>query len=223
MAIEEFKVVCVSQMVVISIRPLWNPDQMTIKKTHPTLIFDETGRADTTKKCGFCPPQQALRKPHWESDFIISCLISNLTWMCKSQNSSCKEEMQVNTSMGSFYSSWMMWGPISTYRVTMNPHTKPDPVHILIRNWIFKPIFRHISKRETMRLFQFFALFGIVVGTCPELCQCEDRNNQLYVDCSHNKFRFESDIRIRNHRTEWTVIDSWFRVPSTGLWIPEIT
>jgi len=151
----------------------------------------------------FLSPQQALRKSHWESDFIISCLISNLTWMCKSQNSSCKEEMQVNTSMGSFYSSWMMWGPISTYRVTMNPHTKPDPVHILIRNWIFKPIFRHISKRETMRLFQYFALFGIVVGTCPDLCQCEDRNNQLYVDCSHNQFRFES-VRIRDHRTEWT-------------------
>ena len=140
-------------------------------------------------KHGFCPPQQALRKLHWESDFIISCLISNLTWMCKSQNSSCKEEMQVNTSMGSFYSSWMMWGPISTYRVTMNPHTKPDPVHILIRNWIFKPIFRHIINLKEKQC----AYFNILPFLGSPLAHA-----QIYVNAKIEITNFMSIVLIIN-------------------------
>ena len=50
-----------------------------------------------------------------------------------------------------------------------------------------------------MRLFQYFTLLGFAVGTCPDLCQCEDRNGQLYVDCSHNQLRFDRDIKTKGH------------------------
>jgi len=47
-----------------------------------------------------------------------------------------------------------------------------------------------------MRLFQYFALFGIAVGSCPDLCQCEERNDQFYVDCSHNQLSSIDELEI---------------------------
>ena len=63
-----------------------------------------------------------------------------------------------------------------------------------------------------MRLFQYFTLLGFAVGTCPDLCQCEDKNGQLYVDCSHNQLRFDRDTKTTGHE-----IDSEARPRINGL------